>query len=342
MKLRAPLGLSLLLVASACLPARGGGGRDKDAEIGFGDAGLSRDDTGPMSPDAPNEREDTGPAKTAPFEKPSRVWTHGNPSNDEQALLERVQRARANPAAEGRIIVAVPEAQSAIEYFDVNKNRVVSDFQSYEAVPPLAFDARLMQSARVHSIDMAENEFQEHEGSAGESPWDRLDDAGYEYIAASENIYAYAESVDECNAAFLIDWGNVDLGHRAALLDFEDRMVNIGISIIAVPDGREVGPYSITQDFGTTDNETRYVVGVAYHDRNRNEQYDAGEGQAGLDVVLDRGNYHAVTSASGGYAIPVAADAGSLRIQLQASSRSVVQENEVEVEGENVKVDFVL
>ena len=47
------------------------------------------------------------------------------------------------------------------------------------------------------------------------------------------------------------------------------------------------------------------LTGVAYHDANGNGQYDPGEGVAGATVTMDGGAYYAVTSASGGYALPL-------------------------------------
>ena len=53
------------------------------------------------------------------------------------------------------------------------------------------------------------------------------------------------------------------------------------------------------------------LVGVVYADANGNGEYDPGEGIAGVTVSMDGGRYYAVTSASGGYALPLVNADGS-------------------------------
>lgn len=285
-----------------------------------------------------------GQSLPPPLPVPANVYSHGEPTDLEQALLEETQRARADPAATGKRLVELPEVQGAIESYGVDKAQVIAEFMTYPPVPPLAFDPHLMASALFHSKDMAENGFQEHDGSAGEDLSDRVTAAGYDWGFISENIFAYAKSVAQCNAAFLIDWGNPDLGHRFAILDVEDPVRDIGISIIEAPNGpNDVGPLVVTQDFGQPlKDKRRYIVGVAYRDDNGNGFYDPGEGAAGLFVVPASGDTYAVTSKSGGYAIPMLPDAGTLKVQIQTPTGEVIQEGEVTLAGTNVKLDFAL
>ena len=53
------------------------------------------------------------------------------------------------------------------------------------------------------------------------------------------------------------------------------------------------------------------LTGVVYDDANGNGQYDPGEGVAGVTVSMDGGAYYAVTSASGGYSLPLVNADGS-------------------------------
>lgn len=240
-------------------------------------------------------------------------------------------------------MVSLPSVQGAIQQFGVDTAQVVADFKTYAPVPPLAFDPRLLASSKKHSLDMAQNGFQEHDGSAGEHFYDRISEAGYDYSFCSENIFSYAESPEQCNAAFCIDWGNPDLGHRHAIMDLDGESRDIGISIVENPPSPSVGPLVVTEDFGQPlqDNH-RYLVGVAYSDANGNGVYDAGEGLAGMNVVPSIGDTYAVTSTSGGYAIPFDPNAGSFKVQLQNSNGKALLESKTELAADNVKVDFIV
>ncbi|WP_235880127.1 CAP domain-containing protein [Polyangium aurulentum] len=57
-------------------------------------------------------------------------------------------------------------------------------------VAALTFDERLRCAARKHSKDMGDKNFFSHTGSNGSSPWQRINNAGYSYTAAAENIAA--------------------------------------------------------------------------------------------------------------------------------------------------------
>lgn len=284
--------------------------------------------------------------KWEPLPVPAQAWSHGDPSALEQQLLEQIQRARANPGGEIDLLLQVAGVPTAMKQFDVDEAQLRSDFKMYSPVPPLSFDARLMASARGHSEDMAANGFQEHTGSDGKTFDQRIDDAGYDWSFASENVFAYAESVSYCHAAFLIDWGNSEPGHRNAILDVDGKKRDVGISVVEDPASDAVGPLVVTQDFAmpasTPPGAQRFIVGVAYHDDNGNGAYDPGEGAGGLTVVPSSGDHHAVTSASGGFSIPTAADAGAVTVQLQDETTWVIDQKETTLAGENVKVDFAL
>ncbi|MBI4701640.1 MAG: CAP domain-containing protein [Deltaproteobacteria bacterium] len=284
-----------------------------------------------------------GPTQIEPFPLPAAQHEHGDPSGPEQQMLELIQRARANPAAEGELLANLPEAQTAIAQYGVDTAKLVADFASYEPAPPLAFDPQLAEAARFHSDDMATNGFQGHEGTAGDKLADRIKQAGYVYSRVGENVFARAKSVTHCQAAFLIDWGNEDLGHRLLTLDLENRMRHVGLSIIENPSNSNVGPLVVTQDFGMPmDDSLRYLVGVVYADLNGNGAYDPAEGLPDAYIVPDQGGFYAVTSWSGGYAIPFSPGLGELRVQLQSAPGKAVQQKTATIADENVNLDFLL
>ena len=312
------------------------------AGVGLG-SGCGGGDTG-------GEGGSGGSTSTEPKYEPlpvqAQIWSHGDPTALEQELLELIQRARANPQAEVDLLLVVPGVKSAMAQFNVEEQKLRDDFATYPAVAPLSFDAHLMESSRFHSQDMATVGFQEHDGSAGESFDQRIDAAGYKWSFLSENIFAYAESVPYCHAGFMVDWGNPEPGHRMAILDLDGPKRDIGISIIEDPSSNKVGPLVVTEDFGapagSPPNAQKYIVGVAYDDKDHDGAYDAGEGLEGLRIVPSSGDFAAITSKSGGFSVPMSAKAGAVTVQIQDSSTFVLDQKEVTLDGENVKLDFVL
>lgn len=59
---------------------------------------------------------------------------------------------------------------------------------SFGATGPLAMNGALRCAARVHSKDMADRSFFSHTNPDNESPFDRMERAGYVFSAAGENI----------------------------------------------------------------------------------------------------------------------------------------------------------
>jgi hypothetical protein len=91
--------------------------------------------------------------------------------------------------------------------------------------------------------------------------------------------------------------------------------------------------------FGT--GNTVFVTGVAYQDNNSNGFYDPGEGIAGLKITPDQGNWFAVTSTSGGYAIPVQANSGTYTLTVSGGPLDGATKM-VTIGADNVKADWVL
>lgn len=60
--------------------------------------------------------------------------------------------------------------------------------QDFAATHPLTMNGALRCAARVHSRDMAERGYFDHDNPDGESPFDRMERAGYQFRAAGENI----------------------------------------------------------------------------------------------------------------------------------------------------------
>ncbi len=69
-------------------------------------------------------------------------------------------------------------------------------------VPHLRWNEKLEAAALRHSEDMHENNFIAHTGSDGSTPWERIEEAGYTFQIASENVAKGHRSVE----AVMSDW----------------------------------------------------------------------------------------------------------------------------------------
>ncbi|MDZ4745258.1 MAG: CAP domain-containing protein [bacterium] len=279
--------------------------------------------------------------------QPSQAFSHGDPTPQEQWMLELINRARANPAEEGVRLMDTPDpsVQSAYQYFQINKSATKQAFTTYPARAPLAFHAKLIQAARGHTADMIANNFQGHTSSNGDQLTQRYTKAGYASQGQwGENVAAYSESVWYGHCGLMVDWGTqnqIDLGHRENLLNFKTFIyTEIGIGITNSGGGLQsgtVGPWVITQDFGIRSD--RYILGVVYNDANSNGFYDIGEGLAGVKVSPATGTYFATTSTSGGYAIPYTG-AGSVTVTASGGPLGSPMTKTITFNNENIKVDF--
>jgi len=69
--------------------------------------------------------------------------------------------------------------------------------QAMPAVAPLSWNCTLAESSRLHSLDMATNNFFDHTGSDGLSVGNRVTNAGYRWRTVGENIAAGQTSIEQ-------------------------------------------------------------------------------------------------------------------------------------------------
>ncbi|MCP9953043.1 CAP domain-containing protein [Actinomadura madurae] len=86
----------------------------------------------------------------------------------------------------------------------------------------LRIDQRLVVAARKHSADMAANNYFDHTSRNGDSPWKRMEDAGYPSPGAENIAKGYPTA-----AAVVKGWMNSP-GHRANILNCGLRAVGVG------------------------------------------------------------------------------------------------------------------
>ena len=210
------------------------------------------------------------------------VYSIGNPTDEEQYMLELINRARANPAVEGvRLDTTTdPDVSQGWAYWlgqnaAETRAQVMADFSTYPAQPPFAFNSSLIAASRIHDSDMLIHNYQDHPGKDGSTPQSRAQKAGYGNSYVGEDIFAYGTTPWAIHATLLIDWGpnNVGvLGHRKNIMNFDPsgpHYSEIGIGVIHGGTGApNVGPTITTEDFG--ENSKIFITGVVYGDDNHN------------------------------------------------------------------------
>lgn len=292
------------------------------------------------------------------------------PTDEEQWMLELINRARADPPAEGIRLAnhPDPQIQSAHRFFNHDLQKMIEEFAGYPPVPPLAMNLQLLSAARQHAIDMKDNNFQGHIGSDGSDPGQRITKAGYPWNAYGENVYSYAKSVEYGHAGFVADWGVPSLGHRKNTLEFDDtpRYKEVGIGIVRtmsakvlaakrlkIDDGfvspgletksfaQQVGPMLITIDYASRFSYVPQVLGVVYADLNQNAFYDSGEGLGGVTLTIEGSALSTSSYSSGGYSIPIMIP-GVYTITASGGMLEAPVSKSFELSDSNVKVDFIL
>ncbi len=259
-------------------------------------------------------------------------YDYGDPTPEEQLLLELINRARADPAAEG--------------------DRLGLDLSSYDPMPPLTMEKRLLAAARAHAADMADRRFFSHENPDGKNADERVRDTGYlfppEYDDPSvpnhvENIRVQGPSgVEAAHRGFMQSSGHRD--HILSATPFKAANDEAGIAFLdpgkdVVIDGVGRVREFIVEEIARDPDPTPYVTGVVYRDADGDGFYDPGEGLSGVTVATTDGSYSTTTASAGGYGIPVAA-AGSYTLRASGGALAEAIEVPFTIGSKNVKVDF--
>ena len=121
-----------------------------------------------------------------------------------------------------------------------------NSYRSQFNCPPLHENAQLEQAALAHSEDMALHGYFDHNSPSGQTPWDRIHAAGYQFSMAAENIAAGYPTPEAVIDAFFNETPPND-GHRRNLLNCGLR--DVGFAYF-YQKGSPYGSYW-TQDFAT-------------------------------------------------------------------------------------------
>jgi len=223
------------------------------------------------------------------------AYSHGDPTNLEQYQLELVNAARAKPSDEASRLG-----------IDLNKDLTPGRISSAPK-QPLAFHPLLLQVARGHSDWMLATGNFSHTGENGSTPSQRAEAKSYNFSVAENIAYLSTSGTPNLNSYTINTHENLfkSPSHRPNLMDPSFSVVGLGLR-----EGKFQGlnALMVTQNFSSGGNSTDsgpFLVGVVYNDLNKNGAYDPGEGLPGVRVEPNFGGHHAVTSQSGGYAVPL-------------------------------------
>ena len=265
---------------------------------------------------------------------PTQAYSHGNPSSEEQLVLELINATRSDP-----------QAAAANHGIDLNEDLPPGTI-SNSPKQPLAFNPKLIAAARDHSQWMFDAQTFSHTGQGGSSSEDRIQDAGYELTGSwvqGENLGTSGTSAPFdvlSHLHLIIDDLFLSPDHRVVTLTENFNEIGVG-SLTGSFQG--VNTLMVTQKFATSAFTPKsFLVGVVYEDSNGNDRYDIGEGLQGITITPDRGSWYSETSESGGFAIPLPDSSGILSVTASSQKLSQSVTKEINMTGENVKLDFVI
>jgi hypothetical protein len=260
-------------------------------------------------------------------------FNHGNPTVYEQLMLELVNKARANPAAEA--------ARLGIGLNDGLAPGTISTAPK----APLAFQSQIIAAGRFHSQWMLDEDIFNHTGAGGSDGFSRMTDAGYPFSTSytwGENIAwgGWTGALDPLPMTYdLHDNLFRSKGHRTNICGTGFRQLGIGIL-----EGSFQGYNALmaTQNYAASSAfPNPWLLGVGFRDADKDGAYDVGEGLSGVTVALADGSWDAVTSESGGYAMPCAGS-GSLNVTFTGAAIGTPVTRSIQRAGSNVKLDLIV
>ena len=266
----------------------------------------------------------------------------------EQYMLELINRARANPAAEAaRLGVQLNEGVTGTQI-------------STAAKQPLVMNAFLTGSARDHVTWLRVHDLFQHEGINGSTPQQRMAASGYSFgsnnYGSAENLGLtlgstlgdLSERTETLYKNLFVDANVAGRGHRTTLLN--NLMEEVGIGVVSgdyTYNGHDWTGILTGQDFAYNAARGPFLTGVVYKDNlDVNDFYSPGEGKAGFTIsvigVTTAGvpvTRTTVTDEAGGYAMQI--EPGTYTVTAVGSGiTGVATFSEVVVGTANVKRDF--
>ncbi len=200
---------------------------------------VPAEETTEVDTDNPTSEDDTSNPQEAPAEETAEQDFGTTPDEEVPVNAEPVDQI---PAETEDVATTEDEEQNSTpstpnaSTFEQQVLALVNQERAIRNLHPLVMNAQLVQSARAHSADMAQQNFFSHTGLDGRSPGDRIEAAGYQGNAWGENI-AFGQTTPE---EVMNSWMNSP-GHAANILHQDFCDIGVGYE----PNGRYW-----TQNFG--------------------------------------------------------------------------------------------
>jgi hypothetical protein len=273
-------------------------------------------------------------AAAQPLEVRSLLTAPFQLTDNEQLLLELINRARANPTAEA--------ARHGIGLNDGLKPGDVSG----DPQQPLAPVQMLINAASGHAADMLNRDYFSHTTlgtSKGSS--DRVREQGY-VGSVGENL-SWGGSTLEIDQIAHISERHQSLfkspGHRKNMLRSSWEEIGVSLQYGQFTDDRTYNASMVVENFGDR-NGNPYITGVVYADTTDNNFYDIGEAiRSGSITATNLSTGQKITadlSTSGGYALQVSSGQWSVEAVYLYGGLSVRAVQFAQVSTNNVKLDF--
>ena len=263
-------------------------------------------------------------------------------TDSQQYMLELINRARANPAAEA--------SRYAI---GLNDGVPPADSISTSPKQPLAPQQQLGTAAALHSQDMLDRDFFDHTTLGTGTTFDeRVTNQGYIWDLVAENIGYAAKTITASQTVFMdeIHEGLIrSAGHRENIMLEELEEVGIGARFGAFKPENDPTTFQstemVTVDFGGR-NLDPCITGVVYTDANNNHFYTIGEsirsGTVTAVNVASGAEFSDTIGVSGayGFVVPAGTYIVTATFPVNGTSRTFRTPGNVVVVTDNVKVDF--
>jgi hypothetical protein len=273
------------------------------------------------------------------------LYSHGNPTNAEQLMLELLNRARADPAKEAMRLEINLQTGTKVDA----RGKPVKPIAD-APMAPLPFNSKLMKAAGDHAQWLLQHPDgfggNVHVGEGGLNLAGRIEQVEYFTKGTDKGAPQSGENIAHdfnAGAAFAHDGlfldpnPDADAGHRRTMLGDWDEVGIGGHGNEAVEDF--VFNWLAEPEVNPGLKRPTFILGVVYVQYGGGEAFYPGSGKKGVTVTLSQGDYYAVTSDSGGYAIPVDTVSGKVTVTFDWGAAWGKKTQIVEVNDRNVKVD---
>lgn len=126
------------------------------------------------------------------------------------------------------IIVSIAFPSVSLYSFAITEDTIVkltNEARSSAGIASVAPNAALRGAAQAKADDMIVRQYFAHEGPEGESPWSWVNQSGYRYVAAGENLAIHYTTAEALNQGWL-----ASATHRANILDARFKDIGIGVA----------------------------------------------------------------------------------------------------------------